>query len=84
MFIYSTQAGLGDVSSDLSSIGDSLTGVDATTGLPYYLEIAGGLVALLLISRLVGGAKKSYRRTRRKSAQTAARRAALKAQLAAL
>jgi hypothetical protein len=84
MYIYSGQSGLGDLSTDLTSISDSLSGVDATTGLPYYLEIAGGLIALLLISRFVGGAKKSYRRGRRKSAQTAARRAALKAQLAAL
>lgn len=84
MYIYSGQSGLGDLNSELTSISDTLTGVDATTGLPYYLEIAGGLLAVLLISRLAGGAGKSYRKSRRKSAQTAARRAALKAQLAAL
>jgi hypothetical protein len=78
------QGRLGDINETFSSVGDTLSGTDPSTGLPIYLELIGGVLGALLLARVVGGAKKNYRRSRRKSAQTKARRAALKAQLAAL
>lgn len=85
MYIYGTHLGpnLGqlDVSDDISS---AFTATDTTTGLPYALEIGLGLLAVILLSRAVGSAKSSYKRGRKKRATTAARRAALKAQLAGL
>jgi hypothetical protein len=85
MYVYNTHLapnlGQLDIGGDLSSL---FGATDDNTGLPYVLEFGLGILAVVLLSRAVGGAKSSYRKSRKKRATTAARRAALKAQLAAL
>jgi len=74
--------GLGqDVTGDLTSW---TAGTDSATGLPILVELGIGLLGTILLVRLAGRSRKRYKSYSRKRSQTQARRAALKAELAAL
>jgi hypothetical protein len=73
--------GMGDMTDDLLA---SATDTNTITGLPFLWEVGLGLLGTAFLLRWTGGVSKSYKRGRRKSLQTQARRAALKAELAAL
>lgn len=68
----------GDV---LSSITGSL---DPSTGLPIVLEIGFGLLGALFLMSWAGGVQRRYSRRGKKKRTVKARKAALKAELAAL
>lgn len=79
------QVGLGqDITSELSSLSSIALQSDSTTGLPFAVEIGLGLLGAILLARWAGRGRKRFKSYRRKSTQAAARRAQLRAELAAL
>ena len=72
---------MGDTTTDLLA---TLSTPDSSTGIPILLEIGLALLGGLFLASWVGGVSHSYKRGRKKRTAVRARRAALKAELAAL